>query len=104
MAELSADDVLRIVRHFLLSAPPGEFEDVLSGTVLLYSLRPLRSCLLGLPLIGTGSFFYKKFAHKLCNVIVSLTLVLFIFMQHMRHLTRHSSIHKMIYICDKQKI
>jgi hypothetical protein len=28
---LSQEDVLRIVKHFLLSSPPGEFEDVLSG-------------------------------------------------------------------------
>lgn len=28
---LSAEDKLRIVKHFLLSSPPGEFEDVLSG-------------------------------------------------------------------------
>jgi hypothetical protein len=28
---LSNDEILRIVRHFLLSSPPGEFEDVLSG-------------------------------------------------------------------------
>jgi capping protein alpha len=27
---LSNDEILRIVRHFLLSSPPGEFEDVLS--------------------------------------------------------------------------
>jgi len=27
---LSQEDVLRIVKHFLLSSPPGEFEDVLS--------------------------------------------------------------------------
>jgi len=27
---LSPEDVLRIVKHFLLSSPPGEFEDVLS--------------------------------------------------------------------------
>jgi capping protein alpha len=27
---LSKEDILRIVRHFLLSSPPGEFEDVLS--------------------------------------------------------------------------
>jgi hypothetical protein len=28
---LSKEDTLRIVKHFLLSSPPGEFEDVLSG-------------------------------------------------------------------------
>jgi len=27
---LSTEDKLRIVKHFLLSSPPGEFEDVLS--------------------------------------------------------------------------
>jgi capping protein alpha len=30
MSELSRDDVGRIIRHFLLSAPPGELNDVLS--------------------------------------------------------------------------
>jgi capping protein alpha len=30
MTELSNEDIIRIVRHFLLSSPPGEFEDVLS--------------------------------------------------------------------------
>ena len=28
---LSKEDTLRVVKHFLLSSPPGQFEDVLSG-------------------------------------------------------------------------
>lgn len=30
--ELSRENVLKIVQHYLLSSPPGEFEDILAGS------------------------------------------------------------------------
>ncbi|KAL9653844.1 hypothetical protein ABK040_012905 [Willaertia magna] len=47
MSELSTEDILRIVRHFLLSSPPGQFEDV------LHDVRELVS---NDDLINTGAY------------------------------------------------
>ncbi|KAF0980136.1 hypothetical protein FDP41_013785 [Naegleria fowleri] len=47
MSQLSPDETLRIVRHFLLSSPPGQFEDV------LYDIRELVA---NDQLLNTGAF------------------------------------------------